>query len=853
MSDSYMEGTVNKKTNILILGFIVLILDLSLMAQDKSESWLTHMIHLTAPGARLGSAGRFDASGPVENIERSLLAVHNINAHMIEMDRLAKQGWSEPEILAAFNTRLTGHGSSGSISGKITEKGGHQIQGYASVTAYNEFGRYCGYDFLFSSNSGRYMITDLAPGKYYVYVHSGEYQDIYYRNATDWRKAKLVRVNKNKETRNIDFKLVRFKGHGAIAGQVRGKGGAPLMGCNVSVVDLDHNFVSSSETDTNGDYLVSNLSAGDYKICVYDGSGVYVGVWYPNVPTFEQASIVTVTDEATTPHIDFVLDYGGMIKGKVVNDDGMPVGAYTCSISLYDMQRNYIRSGSTDEKGQFTITGLAKGTYKLKTYYYGPENLIGCWYKSAKDFAKANPIRVQPSQVENISIKLKRGGVITGRVLTDIGQPPIYGCTVIAYDEHRCRAGHSYADENGTYRIQGLETGRYKLFADVEGFGFNMQPQPACEWYDGKYSFDEAAFIKVIAPNTMANVVFSLSAGGYITGQITGPFGRDCWDYELSVHAYNLRSEHFGYADIDNYSGYYMISGLPSGEYRVRVLYWGDRDILDEFFDNKRYFEMADNITVVAPSGTGNVNFELDYAGNIQGFLTDIHKNRMIDDETHHLQVYAFDSESGDFVDMTKNTFVSGYHLKLLEGMYKIAALSFYYNWMASAYDLGVAYHPDGQSFNDPATLIYPAKPGSAKKLSSLALKKINGSISGTVCDKKSGHPITEGLYLVWIFDMDGYLAGFSGYCDCNAPISGEFRVGGLRPGNYYVIAAAMNDLTSSLYDIAGEWYGGIQLTREEVYNYSPKMDIPTGAATVLVGSNDTGGIDFYLDIPKKK
>jgi protocatechuate 3,4-dioxygenase beta subunit len=844
---------MNKKAEGLILGCVVLVMGLSLRAQDRDERWLIHMIKASAANGCVNGLESFGASRSVENTEQSLLAIHNISAHFREVSNLIKQGWSEQEILAAFNAKLTTQKGSGSISGKITEKGSGTIQNYASVTAYNEFGRYCGYDFLYSNSNGRYKLKNLAPGKYYVHVQSSEYQDIYYRNTTDWRKAKLVRVNKNKETRNINFKLESIKGDGAISGQVQGKDGAPIMGCNVSVIDLDHNFVNSSETDTNGDYVVSNLSAGDYKICAYEESGVYVGVWYPNTRSFEEASIVKVTDAETTPNIDFILDYGGTIKGKVVGADGKPVEAYTCSISLFDMQENYIRSGSTDEKGQFAIEGIPQGTYKLKAEYYGSENLISCWYKSANKFQQATPIRVEPSEVENVSIKLKQGGIITGRVVSDNGQPLGYECEIIAYDENRSWSGYSYTDENGDFRIQGLESGRYKLFAEVERNPFDWQSQPVNEWYNGAYFFDEATFIKVTAPKTTANVVFSLSLGGQITGRVAGPFRGDYWDYELTVYAYNLKSEYAGSADVDYYSGYYVINGLPSGEYRVRAVYWGEGDILTEFYDNKSCFEMANNITVIAPTGTGNINFELDYAGNIQGFLTDINKNRVIDNETHHVQIYAFDSETGDFADLTENTFVSGYNLQLLEGQYKVAALSFYYNWMAGADDFGVAYHPEGQSVNDPATLKYTAKPGSAKKLSSMALKKTDGSISGTIYDINSGHPLTEGLYLVWVFDMDGYLVGYSGYCDCNAPISGEFRVGGLRPGNYYVLAAALSDLTSSLYDIAGEWYGGVELTKEEIYNYSPRMDIPAGAVSVPVSSSDTGRIDFYLDLPRKK
>ncbi|MGB3863671.1 MAG: carboxypeptidase-like regulatory domain-containing protein, partial [Candidatus Aminicenantaceae bacterium] len=472
-------------------------------------------------------------------------------------------------------------------------------------------------------------------------------------------------------------------------------------------------------------------------------------------------------------------------------------------------------------------------------------------YKNAKKFKAATPIAVNPPQTKNVTIKLKPGAVIKGKVTGSNGQPITLGCEIRAYDDDGQYVKSVQADESGQFAIQGLETGRYKLYADVYGYPYEGSPQPASEWYNGKCSFRDAEFVKVTAPATISNINFTLSLGGYITCRVMDSYGYPL-DYEATVYAYNSRAELVSYADFANYDGRFAINGLPSGNFRVRAVYYGDENYLSEFYDNKRYFEVAEDIAVTAPGGTGDIFFELDYAGIFQGYLTDEKKNRVIDEENHLVEIYAFDAETGEFAGLTHNTFMSGYHLELLEGQYKLAALSFYYNWMAGADDLGVAYHPNGKKFNDPATKIYSAKPGSAKKLTSLALDKPKGSISGTIYDDTSGLPVTQGYYLVWVFDDAGYLVSLSGYTDSNAPISGEYRVGGLRPGNYYVLAIALNEL-SDIYNIPLEWYGGVEVAPDEIYSYTPKMEIPAGAAPVSVGTGDTGGIDFYLDIEVKK
>jgi hypothetical protein len=335
--------------------------------------------------------------------------------------------------------------------------------------------------------------------------------------------------------------------------------------------------------------------------------------------------------------------------------------------------------------------------------------------------------------------------------------------------------------------------------------------------------------------------------GGFITCRVQDPYGFPL-DYDVSVYAYNLRGELISSAYMANYDRRFAINGLPSGQYRVRVVYLGDEDYINEFYDNKPLFEVADDITVTAPNGTGDIVFQMDYPAVFQGFLTDSKKNRVIDRENHPLDIYAYNAETGEFAGQTDNTFMSGYQLELLKGKYKLAALSGYYNWMTGYNDFGVTYHPQGKKFNDPVTKTYSAKPGSAKKLASLTLKKLNGSISGTIYDQGSGLPSTEGIYIVWVFDTDGYLVGFSGYADSNSPISGEYRVGGLRPGNYYLLATAVNEF-SSISDFSLEWYGGVEVPQDELYDYTPKMDIPAGAVPVTVGSNNSGGIDFHLDI----
>ena len=95
-------------------------------------------------------------------------------------------------------------------------------------------------------------------------------------------------------------------------------------------------------------------------------------------------------------------------------------------------------------------------------------------------------------------------------------------------------------------------------------------------------------------------------------------------------------------------------------------------------------------------------------------------------------------------------------------------------------------------------------------------------------------------------------MAGSSYYEDSNAPITGEYRVGGLGPGQYYVLAFGFDE-EMAYHNVPVQWYNGVEVSPEERVLIGPKADVPAGAITVAVGTGPTNGIDFYLNLSRKK
>ena len=93
---------------------------------------------------------------------------------------------------------------------------------------------------------------------------------------------------------------------------------------------------------------------------------------------------------------------------------------------------------------------------------------------------------------------------------------------------------------------------------------------------------------------------------------------------------------------------------------------------------------------------------------------------------------------------------------------------------------------------------------------------------------------------MLFAFDEDGYLAKVSAYVSDDHPITGGYKLMGLKPGNYYVLALAITD------DISFLWYPDV-ISDITDKTFTPKVEIPTGAYAVIVWKGETTGIDFYF------
>ena len=131
------------------------------------------------------------------------------------------------------------------------------------------------------------------------------------------------------------------------------------------------------------------------------------------------------------------------------------------------------RTTVTDDQGRYRVAELAAGTYTVTASKNG---FVDAAYGQRRPQQPGTPIELLDAQeTANIDLRLTRGGVITGHVLDEDGEP-LARAVVTAQRYQYVRgerqltpAGGDQTDDRGQYRIFGLPPGEYYVSATVSG------------------------------------------------------------------------------------------------------------------------------------------------------------------------------------------------------------------------------------------------------------------------------------------------------------------------------------------------------------------------------------------------
>jgi 5-hydroxyisourate hydrolase-like protein (transthyretin family) len=459
--------------------------------------------------------------------------------------------------------------------------------------------------------AGFYDIGGLAAGDYRVLFSdndNGYYLSEYYDDAPDIESAVNVAVTAGSITTAIDAALAE-PGH--IAGKVTVyPSGVPLEAVEVCAFTNDgSDWVDAGcdVTDASGDYDIASLSPGAYRVSFSDLFQFYVREFYDDVLEIENGTDVSVTSGSTTLGINAALIEGGQITGTVTAEGGSLLqDIAACAYRYNGAAWLWVGCGYSEAGGDYTISGLAGGTYRVEFYDWYDGVYHGEFYDNAPDLDSAADVTVSAgSTTTGIHAALIEFGHIGGTVTAEFGGAPLSNIEVCAYVFNGTNwewLNCVTSDANGDYDVGGLDSGIYRLgFTDYGGDYLS-------EFYDNAPDVNSAADINVTLGSTTSGINAALRDYGHITGSVTDESsGAPLADVRVCSYSYEVSHWRAGKCAFTDANGVYDIGGLTAADYRLGF-FDSTGNYRFEYYNNSPDINSAVNLSVADDATLSGIN-----------------------------------------------------------------------------------------------------------------------------------------------------------------------------------------------------------------------------------------------------
>lgn len=279
------------------------------------------------------------------------------------------------------------------------------------------------------------------------------------------------------------------------------------------------------------------------------------------------------------------------LGGRVIaGDSGKPVRNAMVTLSLVGGRAGLAvapRSASTDADGRWEIRDLAPADYQVEVMKAG---FVTTRYGRRRPFGPGKVITVRGGQVLNtIDVTVPAGGVISGRVFDEFGEP-VNSVLLVALrpryvdgerqllpaigNEMAALVQGGLADDLGQFRIHGLPAGLYYLSAQASGpFGAGRSGQQetayVSTYYPGTAVPANAAPV-VVEEGHEVNATFNLTRVRVVSvsGGVTSASGRAASGGQVWLTPTGSSSSMGENISAD---GAFSFSSVAPGEYVVTV------------------------------------------------------------------------------------------------------------------------------------------------------------------------------------------------------------------------------------------------------------------------------------------
>ena len=465
--------------------------------------------------------------------------------------------------------------------------------------------------------TGQYTITGLAPGDVFVSTCPECDQLDYISYGCQGGVPVTVTAG---QTHPVDFQL---QPAGRIAGTVTDSQGNPVGNIHINAFNQScggGSWVFSVIADAQGNFTIYGAPEGEIFLstCSECAGLHYINEWYGGARLSDCGSAASVTVSAGSPTagVDFQLELGGTITGRVTDHNDAPIPNLQIeAIPGRCDYNNGLFGTQTDQNGDFTLAGVPAGDmYVQACATCTGQDYINEWYGGGSDCNQAQPVSVPlGASTGSIDFQLLPGATVTGRILDAAGNP-IENVHVYAIDNTCDGAWLSgtNSDVDGYYTLGGLPPGDVFIHACPSCSGQIPPLNYVSQWYGGTLDCGQAQAVTLGTGATVQDIDFTLETGGSISGRVTDQTGAPVPNVPIDV---KLSSACNGYwlnnTSTDN-DGTYTIAILPAGEVYVSACgSCANTDLGDESYDNTPDCRFAKPVIVAAGQDTPDIDFTL--------------------------------------------------------------------------------------------------------------------------------------------------------------------------------------------------------------------------------------------------
>ena len=367
----------------------------------------------------------------------------------------------------------------------------------------------------------------------------------------------------------------------SISGTVLDDGGDPEdFSCiNVYEATTPGFPVALGFTDASGDYAVTELPAGSYRVAFIPCSSPgLASEYYDDKRDFASADVIALTAAQSRTGVDAQLEPESTIAGTVRDGSGAPL-AGVC-VRLYDDGISYpsLESGITEADGSYSFSGLAATGYKLEfdPDCFGATPLLGEYHQNRTTFASADAVVLGAAEDRTVDAQLGDGASVSGTVTDPEGAPIADACVTVTSSSFNITAATT--DATGSYTAAGLVAGDYKVsFSDCGAGGY------VTEWWDDAPDSSSATVVGLDPDEDVTGIDAELAIAEDTTGPTlsisggpTGPtndptptFGFDAEAGSTVVCSIDSGTEAYGACS--GPGGAHTPAALGDGDYTFRV------------------------------------------------------------------------------------------------------------------------------------------------------------------------------------------------------------------------------------------------------------------------------------------